>query len=447
MKSNTGSASLLLPWVFPAIIALGALSIFVSGRDLTQLFLTLESVAETTRNPIAVWLQRGVSLLLLIASAEVVARHFAQKRPAPSVTLLVGFVLYWFGTVGIPAVFAANPMISHEYLYSLVLGIAICLVGPVEQERLLRHGRDALFVLMLLGVLLVPFKTNMVMDTSYNQGLIRGLPRFGGLTPHPVTQGMLAQIALLLLWVKPYEKRWLNRASWALGLGVLYVAQSKTAWVAFVVCAMVLWLVRRGSSFTQRATDPRDNTVGVLACLGVIVGVLAIAGWILLGDAFGQAADFANSAEGAQLMSLTGRDRIWIAAIEEWQMNPTFGYGLSIWDAAYRTAIGMPNATHAHNQFLDDLARAGSVGATALVIYAVILLVLSVRSARASGGLSLALFVALALRSVSEVPLSLMGYGTELFTHLLLLATVAAASAQRQVQARPASSLRFGVAS
>lgn len=128
-------------------------------------------------------------------------------------------------------------------------------------------------------------------------------------------------------------------------------------------------------------------------------------------------------------------------------MNPTFGYGLSIWDAAYRTAIGMPNATHAHNQFLDDLARAGSVGATALVIYAVILLVLSVRSARASGGLSLALFVALALRSVSEVPLSLMGYGTELFTHLLLLATVAAASAQRQVQARPASSLRFGVAS
>jgi O-antigen ligase len=88
----------------------------------------------------------------------------------------------------------------------------------------------------------------------------------------------------------------------------------------------------------------------------------------------------------------------------------------------------MPNATHAHNQFMDTLSRSGAVGAAALVLYALVLLVLSVRYARASGGLSLALFVALALRSISEVPLLLFGYGPELTTHVLLLMTLAAAA-------------------
>ncbi len=124
-----------------------------------------------------------------------------------------------------------------------------------------------------------------------------------------------------------------------------------------------------------------------------------------------------------------------------------FGYGLSLWDPAYRAGIGLPNATHAHNQFMDDAARAGSVGALALVAYGLVLAVLSVRRARATQGLSLALFLAIALRSVSEVPLLLRSTDTELFTHLLLLATLAAAGpGARARAARAPLSLRPGVA-
>ena len=90
----------------------------------------------------------------------------------------------------------------------------------------------------------------------------------------------------------------------------------------------------------------------------------------------------------------------------------------------------MPNATHAHNQFMDTLSRSGTVGAVSLVLYALVLLVLSLRHARASRGLSLALFAGLALRSISEVPLSLFGYGAELLMHLLLLMTLAASAGQ-----------------
>jgi hypothetical protein len=157
--------------------------------------------------------------------------------------------------------------------------------------------------------------------------------------------------------------------------------------------------------------------------------------------------DFFGSREGAQLMSMTGRDRIWAIAMEEWQQNPLFGYGPGLWDADFRASIGMFNATDAHNQFMDTLARSGSIGAAGLVIYAAVLMFLSLRHARATGGLSLALFLALALRSVSEVPLLLFGYGTELYVHMLLLVTLAAGSA-RVVQARiPRHRFVYGAAS
>jgi hypothetical protein len=128
---------------------------------------------------------------------------------------------------------------------------------------------------------------------------------------------------------------------------------------------------------------------------------------------------------------MTGRDQIWAVAMEEWRSSPLFGYGPGLWDADFRAAIGMPNATSAHNQFMDTLARSGTIGAAGLVAYSLVLLGMSLRYAKASGGLSLALFVALALRSISEVPMLLQGYGTELFLHLLLLVTLAAAASSR----------------
>ncbi|AEG92174.1 O-antigen ligase family protein [Ramlibacter tataouinensis] len=438
----------LLPLVFQAIIFFVAVSILASGRDLTQLYVQLESVAEPTRPTVIAWVQRGISLLLLLASAEQIANHFSLGRRTPSVILLLSFLLYWLGTVGIPAVFGTHPAISHDLIYSLAIGTAACLVGIQERDRILDGARNALFVLMLAGVLFIPINIRLVLDVGYSQGLIPGLPRFGGLTPHPVTQGMLAQIALLLLWCRPFQRRWLNRCAWALGLGVLFLAQSKTAWLAFLVCASCMLAVRQGGGFWQRMSDPRrGGGLGVLVCLGVIAVVLAAGTWILVGNASGQLDDFLGSREGAELMSMTGRDRIWEAALEEWRNNPMFGYGLTIWDNVYRASIGMPQATHAHNQFMDDLARSGSVGAGALVIYASVLLVLSLRYARATGGLSLVLWVAIALQSIAEVPLRLIGYGTELFNHLLLLVTLASAASAERRAAPAGRTMRYGVAS
>jgi O-antigen ligase len=417
-----------LHWVMPAMLGMVALSALMSGRDLSLTFIELMSAGEPARGVVVVWAQRLVSVLLVGAAAERVINHVAQHRHLPSPTLAIAFIFYWIATVAAPAFLGSHPLLSHEYLYTLVIGFAALLVTGSELDRILSAARTALFAFILAGVFLIPVMPTMVLDQSYSQGLMPGVPRFGGLAPHAVAMAMFAQAFLLLLWARPFQRNWLNVLAWVMGLAALFLAQSKTAWIAFLLCAMCMALVRHGGRMWRRMSDPRNGALGIFACLLLLIALCVVLAWIVLGDVDAQLANFADTAQGAQLISMTGRDQIWAVATEEWRASPLFGYGPGLWDADFRAAIGMPNATSAHNQFMDTLARAGSIGAAALVAYSLVLLVMSLRYAKASGGLSLALFVALALRSISEVPMLLQGYGTELFLHLLLLVTLAAAA-------------------
>jgi len=445
---NEKSYSGFLHWVFPAMLALVAAGVVLSGRDLTESFLALQEI-EPVRHPAMPWLTRGVSVFVVLASLERIANHLAWRKPVPSLTLAGAFVLFWLTTVAAPALFGANRLISHEYAYSLVIGCAIVLATPLERDKILVSARNTLLVFMLVSVALVPVMPVVVLDRSYTQGMIPGLPRLGGVAPHPVSLGMLAQFALLLLWFRPLRSRWLNVLAWGLGLTVLFLAQSKTAWIAFIVCSLCMVMVRGVPGLWRQMGDPKKSGDGAMVALFcVIVGVLAVMGLVLVGDIGGQVARFLDTPQGGQLASMTGRDRIWAIAIDEWQSSPTFGYGLGIWDSVYRASINMPNATHGHSQWFDTLARSGNVGAAGLLIYASVLFVLSVRYAAATRGFSLALFIALALRSIGEVPLLIQGYGTELFTHLLLIVTLAAAAAEgTRVAPAAAHSRRYGVAS
>ena len=422
-----------LYWIFPLMLMLAALDVLFSGRDLTQSYAMLEKEVEGglqfIRHPVVAWTQRAVSILLVAASLERIVSHFAMSKPTPSPILTWAFILYWLTTVAAPGLLSAHPVVSHEYAYTILFGLAVTLGGAPDRDRILLASRDGLFVYMMASLVLVPFNPPLVLDSSYSQGLLPGVPRFGGLASHPVGMGMLAQTALLILTTRPFGRRWLTIGAWLLGLAVLFFAQSKTAWIAFVISQSLLILVRGSQGAVQRLGNPRDSSFGVLLCLGLIGGALVLLGAVLVADLPGVIADFFNSSEGAKLASMTGRDRIWIVAMDEWRHNPVFGYGPTIWDGNYRQAIGMPFATHGHNQFIDTLARAGTVGFIGLVVYSIVLMAMSIRYARATGGLSLAMFVTLAMQCVSEVPLILSGYSTEVFTHLLLVATLAGAAA------------------
>jgi O-antigen ligase len=416
--------------IFYAMVVMVALSTFLSERDLSFVNLNVEDGPAKPRHPIMQWTQPLLSLLMLTVAGERILSHWLRREKtvhAP-LALLLSYIVFWLGTVASPAFLGAHPNISHDYAYPLVIGIAAVLVTGAERNMAFKAARDILFLFMVASLLLIPFKSGLVLDTTYSQGLLPGVPRLAGLAAHPISLAIFSQLGLICLLTIPYEQKWLNRLAWGIGLTVLFLAQSKTTWIAFIVSWICIVAVRQGPTFLRRAGDPVRPEFGIVSILMVMLAVLAVGLVLMFGDLGTRISAFFNSAEGAQLASLTGRDKIWAIAYEEWQRNPIFGYGPLIWASDFRISIGMANATHAHNQFMDTLSRSGTVGAVALSIYAVVLLVMSVRYARESKGLTLALFVLLALRSVSEVPLSLFGYGPEFVAHVLLLIGLAASA-------------------
>jgi len=422
--------------IFYAMIILLALSTLLSSRDLSVTIFNLQESAAPPRNPIIRWSQPLVSLLMLTVAGERIL-SFWLKREKPvfaSPVLLATFVIFWLCSVAGPAFFGAYSLVSHEYMYSLVIGVAAILATSIDRDLAFRAARNALMLFMLAGLVLVLLLPGLVIDTSYSQGLLPGVPRMAGLAAHAVSLSVLALLGLICLMAFPFKQAWLNRLAWAVGLTVLFLAQSKTAWISFFICSVCFLVVRRGSDFWRRAGDPARPEVGITAILALMTAVLVVGMVLIFGDLGTRIDAFFNSNEGAQLASFTGRDKIWDIAYDEWRRNPVFGYGPLIWELDFRNSIGMPNATNAHNQFMDTLSRSGSVGAVALVVYAVVLMCLSVRYAKKSKGLTLALFILLASRSISEVPLSLFGYGPEFIPHLLLLIALTAAASEVRSQ-------------
>ena len=428
--------------IFYAMIFMVALATLLSSRDLSIVSFSLEEGAATPRNPIIRWSQPLVSLLMLtVAGERIISFWFRREKTAfPSPGLLAAFGLFWLCTVAAPAFLGAHSFISHDYAYPLIIGIAAIMATGIERDLAFQAARNALMVFMLAGLLLIPFQPGLVMESSYTQGLLPGVPRLAGLAAHAVSLSVLALLGLICLMASPYRQTWLNRLAWAVGLIVLFLAQSKTAWISFVLCWICFVAVRDGGNFWRRAGNAARPEVGIASILGLMLAVVAIGMVLIFGDLGTRMDAFFNSSEGAQLASFTGRDKIWAIAYDEWQRNPVFGYGPLIWETEFRISIGMPNATHAHNQFMDTLSRSGTVGAVALVVYGVVLMCLSVRYAKQSKGITLALFILLGMRSISEVPLSLFGYGPEFITHLLLL--IALAVAANEVRSRKAQTVR-----
>ncbi|MDE2599785.1 MAG: O-antigen ligase family protein [Rhodocyclaceae bacterium] len=420
--------------VIPAILITTAVAMALSGRSMD--FNGAEAVDGALKSPATAWVQRLCTLVILTVSAERIISHFSQQRPllgaAPMLTL--GFIAFWMGSIASPMFFSSHPAIVRESFYTLPIGLAALLLSAEEGEATLLSARDSIFIFQLVSYLVLPVLPQVVLDTNYTQGLIPGLPRFAGLAPHAVILAMLAQASLLCLWARPYANRHLNAAAWLLGLLTLILAQSKTAWFSFAVCALVMYLYRHGAALKLKLADPQRPQLGIAIGVLILLGLAAVLAEALFGNADGRLAHFLRSDSGTQLTSLTGRDVIWAVAYSEWMRNPLFGYGPSFLDSAYRHSIGLLSATHGHNQYMDLLPRAGLVGAVPLTLYLVAMLGLAVRHAVASRGLTLALFIVLALRAVSEVPLTLSGYGAEFIGHLLILILLPVYSAMSRPQ-------------
>lgn len=411
--------------LFYPILLTVALSTAFSGRNLSVGNWLAESSTASVSSGVT-WVFRLVSVFLTAASLERISSYiFSSRRwSIASPFLIAGFCFFWICTVASPSFFSAYPGFSHEKLYTLVIGGAILFLGTQEIDLALRGARNSLVLIIVASYLIALYSFGLVFETGYSQGLFRGVPRMAGLTPHAIQLGVVAQLALICTWQMPFANRNLNRFVWFLGLLTLFLAQSKTAWVSFAVCLFVMAYIRNGRSMTRAIFDSRRPALGIAIVLSCMVALATVSGVIVFGDVAQKIDDFFYSEKGSTLLTFNGRQQIWDIALAEWARFPILGYGPSLFSLEHRLSIGMLNAVNAHNQFVDTLARAGIVGATALVLYVLTLFYYSLRCARVTQGVSVALFIILFIRGVSEVPLNMNGYGVEFVVHILLLLSI-----------------------
>lgn len=413
----------LLPYVFYPILLVYGLSNLLSGRDLSLTSGEL-AVQVVAKHALVVWLGRLTSLFILLVCAERILHRlltWGRKAPLAGGLLLAFWVFFLSNTIS-PALFGRHFYLSHEFLYVIVLGWAALLITEEGELRTaLGAARNASLLLLFGSLLCLLIKPKLVMVSNY-AGLMPGLHwRFVGLAGHSNTFGLLLVFFMLCLWCQPFQWRLLQLASWGAATLALVLAQSKTAWVAWILCALSLAYFGRREQLQRLLRDFRRPYLSLALLSGLLFGVAVLSLGFMFGDFESRVTRFFNTQQGVDLLSVSGRRQIWQIAVQEWERNPVFGYGLSIWDETFRRGIGMPFASHAHSQFYQSLSSAGLVGVAGLLGYTGALLYFVTRTAHASGGLSLALFILLACRALSEVPLAMKGLSPDLLTQLLLL--------------------------
>lgn len=414
----------LVLFVLPMVIVMAATTI-ASGRNLMfPDFQLLAGGAEP--GGWAKWLQRLATLFFLAASMERLASFaFSPRDSNRPVGLMVAFAGCWVGMVALPAAFGARPHLSHEYFYSLVIGLAALTTSEQGVRTALRVTRNALMAFMLGGLVLLVVKRELVL-APYVGGLLPGFSwRYSGLSTGPNAMGPLCVLALLCLRAVPFERSALQRVGIFLALVSLVLSQSKSSWIAGFACWAAMAAVSETGHLANWLRDARKRP-WVQVAIALVASVLVLL-LVAIGGGLGQGKieRFLATRAGSDLMTLTGRNEIWAIALETFRANPWFGYGPTIWDPLFRMQIGVPAAFHAHNQFINVLAASGVVGALGFLAYLLVLLRRLWPRRTAYRGFVVGLLMLLLVRCVGEVPFNLFGFGSESLAQMLLLMALA----------------------
>ncbi|NMM14079.1 MAG: polymerase [Rhodoferax sp.] len=417
----------LLHYYFYAVLFSNCLAIFLSTRSFAEAGETIQE--GLTTNPLAAWAIRLTSLFALLASADLITRYLGPSRRIGGIRafLAIVFGFFWVTNIVVPALFSPHTMpFQLNWFYSLVLGMGMIFMVASGATLSIRHCRNAIFLFCAASLLLIPIRPDLVMQSDYTQGYLPGIPRFAGLAPHAIVMGMNAALGLWCLMAYPMASRTLNRLCWLIGLSALFLAQSKTVWFSFLVSLPVMLYCQHGLPSWQSLTASRHRSLFALLGSLTLLGITGVTAILLFGNVGTRLEHFLGSSEGAQVMSLTGRDQIWAVALSEWDRSPIVGYGLPLFGLEHQAQIGMKFATSGHNQIIDSLGRAGTVGAAGTLLYALTLLWLGLRFGRSSRGLSAALAISIVIRMISEVPITLGNIGIDSLPYYLLLAVIAA---------------------
>lgn len=358
--------------------------------------------------------QLGV-LFVFLTAASLVAWELFSTRFRVRWRLFLPVVFLWIGVTS-SMLFSLNPKFSFGHITSLMALSALALrVKGADLPQLIRVGKGISLLYIWLSLLAAPFLLGWALEIGYLQGYIPGLNvRLHGIAIHANQLGIFAWLYVLLEVLSPSPKRLLRFLNLSAALGVLVLAQSKTAW-AILLFSMAMWfLIRR----------PRVSLLLIgLSVLGVLAAILTllIEGWRL---------DFTVSvldAAPSELLTLTGRTFIWEIVLQLVSENPLFGYGTTLWSPemalSYAPFLGWV-VLQSHNQYLQSLGEGGILGLSMFMLYAVFVLWFAFKARGVMGGLGLVMFMSLLLRGLTEVWFGKAVVDGHLFFHGYALAVV-----------------------
>lgn len=396
-------------WMFVLFAIAIVVGPITSGRNLSGASIFYEADLEVYGEWI--WIGRFANIGIFLLSVECLVR-FIFSRNKPQVfgwPLFAAFVCYILTNNVVNGIWGTVPQLSYQSFTMIVAMLAVTIVASHSTRRLLWFAKVAVLGILLLSLATGVVNPAIVLQQGYTEGLMS--IRYWGLATHPNTLSPLIVCMLCCLWVEPFQRVWINRVVWLFGLASLLLTQSKTAILAcFVLFSiLVFYRYRDGATLTPGKEAKSGNTFVRLLLIGSMVAIAALLVAQLAFDISRLAEASVSTRAGRRALTLSSRDLIWTFALAEWRANPWFGYGPLIFEPRYRMMIGIPQAFHAHNQFMQSLGAAGYVGVAGLFVFVATLGIYAWRAARFSGGLSLGLFAFIFLRSITEVPLSIRG--------------------------------------
>lgn len=423
--------------IIPAFVPLVALGISIgsllSNRNLTYASLSIDSINAGTEAAGGGSILRLISFGIVgLCGAKILGYLLDQKKQTTENgrPLFIAFVAFFITNAVLSSAFGAHPEFIHNTFYSIIVFAAVYLARHESLTGTIKFAKHALLVMMLLSLALAMAKPELAVQPNY-KGWIPGLSiRLWGVGSNPNSIGPLALLLLMLESMQPFRKAWLRWLTILSAITVFALAQSKTVWAAgMVAIAIVFWY--RNARSQNGGMDPKF-VLGIVAIL--LIGTIGLAFADL--DRIWHKITFTQA--GTDITTLTGRAQIWATAINIWQDNPIFGYGPAAWGLEHRLTIAMPFAYSAHNQFLQSLSVAGTLGGVTLVCYLLVLGAGALGAAATTRGISLALFATIIFRCMTEAPLS---FGTilngDFLTHLLLFAIALRGRPAPQAEAAP----------
>ena len=424
--------SWIVPMIYPIIIFSIGISTALSGRHIDrEYFSTAVALGESAGGAGSSWILRlgslaivGLCLVRIFASVNI-----KENKTDGMFALIFWFMAFHLTNYLFSAIFGTHPNFNYKYMYAVLVFLAVYMSRQNGYQITIKSVKVSLLIFFILTFMAVVAMPSLVIDSSYDAGLLGLKYRLWGLVAHANNLAPLGLLLLALTLNQPFSSKALNRISCVTAMVIMLLAQSKTTWlVAIIVIPIQLYYKRNNHAEKSAKNLKYQTTLLYLSAISILIAVLLIAimvsnlenGWL-------------ESVNLDHFLTFTGRDRIWTVAISEWKKNILFGYGPTIWDTEFRKLIGMNYAATAHSQFFQSLSMAGSLGFAGMVIYLIVLGKFSISARHQTAGLSLGIFLILFFRCFTETPL-VTGYimAAEIVGHLLLFHICVAYSYDQQ---------------